>query len=70
MKTIFDMENYNRIVIELFKEAIINQVNRDKILEVQRVLANAITTARILEKPADEISALNADLEFLKSNIK
>ena len=43
------MEKYYRMVIDLYKEALINQVNSEKILEVKKEISNAITTARIQE---------------------
>ena len=41
-----DMEKYYRMVIDLYKEVLlINRVNPDRVLDAQREISNAITTA-------------------------
>ena len=42
------MEKYYRMVINLYKEVLlINRVNPDRVLDAQREISNAITTAII-----------------------
>ena len=42
------MEKYYRMVIDLYKEVLlINRVNPDRVLDAQREISNAITTAII-----------------------
>lgn len=63
------MKDYSRIVIDLFKEAIINgnyQVNSEKSLEVLRKIRMAITDANIKELPTDELCELKSDVEQLR----
>lgn len=63
------MKDYSRIVIELFKEAIINgnyQVNSEKSLEVLRKIRMAITAANIKGLPTDELCKLESDIEQLR----
>lgn len=59
------MEKYYRIVIDLYKEALINQVNSEKILEVKKEISNAITTARIQGTPTDGLQALLEDVNSI-----
>ena len=50
------MEKYYRMVIDLYKEALlINRVNPDRVLDAQREISNAITTAIITNEPTSEI---------------
>lgn len=56
------MEKYYRMVINLYKEALINQVNSEKILEAKKEISNAITTARIQDTPTDGLQALLEDV--------
>ncbi len=56
------MEKYYRLVINLYKEALINQVNSEKILEAKKEISNAITTARIQGTPTDGLQALLEDI--------
>lgn len=63
------MKDYSRIVIDLFKEAIINgnyQVNSEKSLEVLRKIRMAITDANIKGLPTDELCELKSDVEQLR----
>lgn len=60
------MEKYYKMVIELYKEAItLNRVNPDRLQEVNVALANAITTARVLNAPTSELEALQGDIKPL-----
>lgn len=59
------MEKYYRMVIDLYKEAHQHQVNSDRILEVQKEIANAITTARIQGSPYDELQMLLEDVNSI-----
>ena len=68
------MENYNRIVIDLYKKCFTNHVNglpidADLIMEAQRVLNFAIDKAKVNNEPIIELEALNSDLEYLKYSI-
>lgn len=56
------MEKYYRMVIDLYKEALINQVNSEKILEVKTEISNAITIARIQGTPYDGLQTLLEDV--------
>ena len=65
------MENYNRIVIDLYKECFSNYangvaVNQDKIFDVQKQLNFAIDKAIIHNEPADDFEALKNDVLYLK----
>ena len=63
------MEKYYRMVIDLYKEALlINRVNPDRVLDAQREISNAITTA-ITNEPTSELELLKSDIENLKSHI-
>lgn len=59
------MEKYYRMVIDLYKEALINQVNSERILEVKKEIANAITTARIQGTPYDGLQTLLDDVNMI-----
>ncbi len=59
------MEKYYRMVIDLYKEALINQVNSEKILEAKKEISNAITTARIQGTPYDELQKLLEDINTI-----
>lgn len=59
------MEKYYRMVIDLYKEALINQVNSERILEVKKEIANAITTARIQGTPYDGLQTLLEDVNMI-----
>lgn len=64
------MEKYYRMVIDLYKETLfINRVNPNKVLDAQREIANAITTAIITNEPTDELELLKSDIENLKNHI-
>lgn len=64
------MEKYYRMVIDLYKEVLlINRVNPDRVLDAQREISNAITTAIITNEPTDELELLKFDIENLKSHI-
>ena len=64
-----DMEKYYRMVIDLYKEAITTnyQVNSDRILEIQKEIANASTEARIKDHSDKPLLELIEDLQPLKS---
>lgn len=53
------------MVIDLYKEALINQVNSERILEVKKEIANAITTARIQGNPYDGLQTLLEDVNMI-----
>ena len=58
------------MVIDLYKEALlINRVNLDRVLDAQREISNAITTAIITNEPTSELELLKSDIENLKSHI-
>lgn len=63
------MERYYRMVINLYKEAISRnyQVNSERILEIQREIANASTEARIKDHSDKLLMELIEDLQPLKS---
>jgi len=64
------MEKYYRMVIDLYKETLfINRVNPNKVLDAQREIANAITTAIITNESTDELELLKSDIENLKKHI-
>lgn len=65
-----DMEKYYRMVIDLYREVLlINRVNPDRVLDAQREISNAITTAIITNEPTGELELLKSDIENLKSHI-
>lgn len=63
------MERYYRMVINLYKEAISRnyQVNSERILEIQREIANASTEARIKDHSDKLLLELIEDLQPLKN---
>lgn len=68
------MENYNRLVIELYKQCFSeyvksNTVNIDAVLEAQSIICNAITKAKIENTSTEELMLLKSDIEYLKYNI-
>lgn len=63
------MDNYNRMVIDLFKEAITNEnyrVNSEKSLDVLREIRMAITAANIKRLPTDELCKLESDVKQIR----
>ena len=48
---------------------LINRVNPDRVLDAQREISNAITTAIITNEPTGELELLKSDIENLKSHI-
>lgn len=63
------MEDYNRMVIDLLKEAITDEnyrVNSEKSLDVLREIRMAITAANIKGLPTDELCELKSDVEQLR----
>jgi hypothetical protein len=68
------MENYNRIVIELFKKSLTDSINgspvdENAISETQRKLNFAIDKAKINNEPTEELEALKKDVEYLKYDL-
>lgn len=61
------MEKYSRMVIDLYKEAIMGRATADKILEVEKELSCALTAARINNEPTEQLQELIEDLHFLPS---
>lgn len=66
------MGNYSRMVIDLYKGCLTEslkkrQVNTDKILEVKKALASALTEARVKECPTEELKGLIEDVDYLSS---
>ena len=51
------------------KVLLINRVNPDRVLDAQREISNAITTAIITNEPTGELELLKSDIENLKSHI-
>lgn len=62
------MERYYRMVIDLYKEATNEnyQVNSERILDTQKELAIAITTAKIEGRDTEILELLKCDVEHLK----
>lgn len=65
------MENYNRIVIELYKKCFTDYVQGspvdvDAILEAQKCINFAIDKSIIEGKPVDYLEILKKDVEYLK----
>ena len=52
-----------------YKVLLINRVNPDRVLDAQREISNAITTAIITNEPTGELELLKSDIENLKSHI-
>ena len=68
------MEEYNNLVIELYKEQFSNfvkgsPVNVDRIFEVQTCLCKAIDRASINNEPIDRLAKLKSDVDYLKYQI-
>lgn len=65
------MEKYYRMVINLYKEAVNqnHQVNSNKILDVEKELACAITTAKVKGKEIENLELLKSDVDYLKNQI-
>lgn len=63
------MNEYYRMVIELFKESLtnVNRVNPDASLRVLIEIEKAITTAKITGQPLDELYQLKADVELVRA---
>ena len=63
------MERYYRMVINLYKEAVAEnyQVNSERILDIQKEFAKAITSAKIKGTPFDVLQELKADVEQLRT---
>lgn len=63
------MDKYVKMVLDLYKECLTetrngNQVKQDLILDVQKSISCAITEAKILDKPHDDLKQL---LEYAKN---
>lgn len=56
------MERYYRMVIDLYKEAIQHQVNSDRILDVKKEIASAITASKIKGEPYEWLQTLMNDI--------
>lgn len=68
------MEDYNRLVIDLYKRCFTDYINEspvdaDAIQEAQRVLNFAIDKAKIGNKPTDTLEALKKDVGYLKYDL-
>ena len=63
------MSKYYRMVIELFKDSLtnVNRVNPDKSLEVLIEIEKAITIAKVMDQPTDELYQLKADVELIRA---
>lgn len=63
------MNEYYRMVIELFKDNLtnVNRVNSDKSLNVLIEIEKAIAKAKIMNEPADELYQLKADVELIRA---
>ena len=61
------MEKYYRMVINLYKEAINEnyQVNSDRILEVRKEIASAITEAKVTGTSYSYLEELLNDIDYL-----
>lgn len=59
------IENYNRMVINLFKDAVRGNINSERVLEVNTAISNAITESRIQGSPTKELEAIKYDLLYL-----
>jgi hypothetical protein len=65
------MENYNRLVIDLYKKVFTDYKNGEQpdveiLTEAQKKLNFAIDKAKINNEPADELEALKSDIDYLK----
>lgn len=68
------MEDYNRLVIDLYKRCFTDYINgspvdADAIQEAQRVLNFAIDKAKIGNEPIDTLEALKKDVGYLKYDL-
>lgn len=62
------MKEYYRMVIELFKDSLtVNRANPDESLRVLTEIDKAITTAKVMNQPADELYQLKADVELTRA---
>lgn len=65
------MENYNRLVIDLYKRCFTDYINgspvdADAIQETQRVLNFAIDKAKISNESTESLEELKKDIGYLK----
>lgn len=68
------MEDYSRMVIELYKKSFADYVNNNpvdvnEILEVQQAVSNAITKAKVQNTDTGALECLKADVDYLKYKI-
>lgn len=68
------MEEYSKLVIELYKEQFLaytvgTPINVDSILSVQDCLLKAIDKAKINNEPTDYLVNLKNEVDFLKYQI-
>ena len=68
------MEDYNRLVIDLYKRCFTDYINGspvdvDAIQESQRVLNFAIDKAKIGNEPTDTLESLKKDVGYLKYDL-
>ncbi len=68
------MENYSRMVIELYKKSFTDYVNNNpvdvnEILEAQQAISNAITKAKVQNTDTEVLECLKMDIEYLKYKI-
>ena len=63
------MERYYRMVINLYKEALSenHQVNSERILEVRKEIACAITVAKVSGSSTSHLEELMADIDYLNN---
>lgn len=61
------MERYYRMVINLYKEALSenHQVNSERILEVRKEIACAITAAKVSGSSTSHLEELLNDIDYL-----
>lgn len=63
------MEDYNRMVIDLLKEAITNEnyrVNSERSFQILNEIKKAITAANIKRLPTDELCKLESDVKQIR----
>lgn len=65
------MNEIYRMVIDLYRQTFTdyvksNQVNNDRILEVQTIIENSLTRARIEGKDTEILEHLKRDIQYLK----
>lgn len=68
------MDKLNRMVIDLYRDSFADyknqhQVNHNRVLDVKKSIANAITRAKVLNEPICELEALMSDVDYLKYNL-